>query len=118
MDSAGASEKSNAAAGGGSTNEVTQPRPPDVRHEWNRPIARRAGAARIVVAGTGQIRVVHEERPATDVLSRNDAPIAAVLRAVAVVAHHEEMILRYDDRSPVAKRRLRGRRAEARIRDL
>src|SRR5689334_18889977 len=50
-------------------------------------------AARIVAE-------VHHQRPPTDVLTRQKAPIAAVVRAVAVISHHEERIGWDHDRSP------------------
>src|SRR4051812_6677315 len=53
--------------------------PPDVREEGERSIA--------VV---GPVRVVDERGAPADVLAGHNAPIAAVLRIVARVAHHEE----------------------------
>src|SRR5690349_18510608 len=90
--------------------------PAHVGDEWNWAIARFVGAdRRRLIART--IRVVHEHRTTAHVIPRHHAPVAAVLGAVAVVAHHEEVALWYDERAPVVVRRLCRCRAEARARE-
>src|SRR5262249_1346004 len=49
------------------SDDVPQPRPPNVRNERERPIADLAIALRVVVARPRRIRVIHEERPPSDV---------------------------------------------------
>src|SRR5688572_21831817 len=51
-------------------------------------------------------REVDEQRLALDVRPRHEPPVPAVLRVVAIVAHHEELIRRYGDR-PVFPPRVR-----------
>src|SRR5581483_12018587 len=70
-------------------------------------VARRLAASR-------NVGVVHEDRTTAHVLLRDDAPVSAVLRAVAVVAHHEIEVRRDEQRTPIVMRGLRGRRTKAR----
>src|SRR6266542_5330172 len=86
-----------------SPHPVADPAPSDVCYERQR-----------TIAVIGVVRVINEERPATHVRARNESPIAAVLRVVPVVAHHEEMPCRNDDRPPIIVRRLRRSGAESR----
>src|SRR6266511_3197665 len=67
------------------------PAPPDRRDKREGP-----PGARIVA-------VVDQERAAPDILARQEAPVAPVVRAVAVVPHHEKGVRGYDDRAPVLK---------------
>src|SRR5204863_4248057 len=97
-----------------SLHPVSDARPANVCDERNGPVADLPVTRTRVVAWPGNVRVVDEERPAANVALRHYSPIPAVLRAIAIVAHHEIVIRRYDERSPIAERRLRGRRAEAR----
>ena len=64
-----------------------------------RPFDRRAGALVLVVLALRFVRPVDDERLALDVVARQEAPVAAVLRVVAVVAHHEVLIGRHRDRA-------------------
>src|SRR5262249_26291389 len=100
------------------SDDVPQPGPPNVRDERNRPVADLTAALRVVVARAGDVREVHEERPPSNVRLGHDPPVPAVLRAVAVVAHHEIVIGRNEQRAPVVERGLRGWRTEPRALDL
>src|SRR4051812_22261128 len=70
----------------------------------------REGAIRL---GAAAIGVVHEERASAHVLAGHEPPVPAVLRLVAVVAHHEVTLRRNDERAPVVVGRLRRGGAEA-----
>ena len=54
------------------------------------------GPLRFAVVG-----VVHEHGPTLDRVSRDEPPVAGILGVRAVVAHHEEVVRRHDERSPV-----------------
>ena len=81
---------------------VPEPAPANVGDEADRTVTR---------AGRNE-RVVDEHRPAAHVLSRHEAPVTTVLRVVPVVAHHEEELLRDDERAPVVVHGLLGRLTE------
>src|SRR3954462_414364 len=83
---------------------VANPRPADIGNERQRPVAHLAAAWSAVVAGSGDVRVVHEERTSSDVRLRYDAPVSAVLRAVPVVTHHEEVLGGDEQRPPIVVR--------------
>ena len=58
----------------------------EVREHRHQPLHGGADAAAfLVVLALGLIRPVDQERPALDVVARQEAPVAAVLRVVAVV---------------------------------
>ena len=57
---------------------------------------------------------VHDQRPAPHVLPRQEAPVPPVVRAVPVVAHHEERVGGHHDRSPVLEVGLVARRVALR----
>src|SRR3989442_14801505 len=56
---------------------------------------------------------VDEEGPPHDVVARQEAPEAAVIGLVAVVAHHEVVRRGDDDRPPIVRGRTVGRRIVA-----
>src|SRR5881409_3985250 len=76
-----------------SMNLVEHPVPPgpgeEVRDNRYEALQCRAGSRLFVVLAPGLVRPVDEERLALDVITRQKAPVAAVLRVVAVVAHDE-----------------------------
>src|SRR5262245_24547518 len=81
---------------------------------------RHRSRAHVAIAATGletarAVGVVHEHRAAPEILARHQTPVSAVLRAVAVVAHHEVATGRDDDWSPIIERGLRRCRAESRF---
>src|SRR6478736_5269450 len=94
-------------------NARPDPPPAHIRDEREWTIARlvRADGRRLVARA---IRVVHEHRTAANVRARHEPPVATVLRAVAIVAHHEVVRRGYDERAPVVVRGLRGRQTESR----
>ena len=53
-------------------------------------------------------RPEHDERPADEVVLVDRAEGAAVLRAAAVVAHHEDVVLGDGDRRPARRRSCPG----------
>src|SRR5262245_41935962 len=73
----------------------------EVHEHRAQPAQRRAGAVVLIVLAPRLVRPVDDERLALHELARQEAPIAAVLRVVAVVAHHEVLVRRYGD-GPVA----------------
>src|SRR5205085_12421010 len=91
-----------------SVNARADASPPDVRDEWE-------WAVRLISAAIG---VVHEDRASADVLAGHGAPVAAVLRFVAVVAHHEVVAGGDDEGAPVIEHGLRWRGPEARLLEL
>src|SRR5258705_13676313 len=58
---------------------------------------------------------VDEERPPADVRAGQEAPEAAVVGLVAVVAHHEVVVGRNDDRAPIVRGRTVARRVPAHV---
>ena len=72
-------------------------------------------AAFLVVLALGLVRPVDHQRLALDVLARQEAPVAAVLRVVAVVAHHEVLVRRHRDRSVSLAHVERGHFVELRV---
>src|SRR5690348_2124239 len=103
----------------GSLDACADPSPANIRDRRHGREARGILTPRLwrVLLRTRRIGVVHEQRLATDVLTWHHAPVTAVLRAVAIVAHHEVVTRGHDERAPVVMRRLRGRCTEARIRE-
>src|SRR5438128_12527555 len=94
----------NAETASSSADQMSDPAPPNIRNEWNCPVAAFSRAlAWVVRIGARNVRVIHEQWAAADVALRNHAPVTAVLGAVAVVAHHEIVIGWNDDRSPVVE---------------
>src|SRR5436190_14681204 len=93
---------------------VADAAPTNVGKGRQRPIARvRVAHLSITVARTWTVRVIHDERTPAHVVTRDDAPIATVLGAVAIVAHHE-VVARWDpQRSPIVMGSHGGRIAEA-----
>src|SRR6185436_16274945 len=69
-----------------SLHPVSDARPANVSDERNGPIADLPVARTGVVARTGNVRVVDEQRPAAHVALGHDSPIPAILRAIAIVA--------------------------------
>src|SRR5438094_1124229 len=93
--------------------------PADVGEGRQRPVARVPVAQLgIAVARSRAVGVVDDERTPAHVVLRHDAPVATVLRAIAIVAHHEKMRLGNEQRTPVVMRRRRRRIAEARASHL
>src|SRR5688500_6278246 len=56
------------------------------------------------VSRLGFVGPVNDERPALDVIARQEAPIAAVLRVIAVIAHYKVMFRRNSDWTVVLAR--------------
>src|SRR5512146_379350 len=81
---------------------VEEPFPPrlgeEMRHHGAHALQRGSEALVEVVLAPGLVRPVDEQRLALDIVARQEAPIAAVLRVVAVVAHDEIAIRRYRHR--------------------
>src|SRR3954471_2326831 len=86
-----------------STDLVEQPLPPrlgeEVRHDGSEPLDRRPHPLVEIVFAPRFVRPVDQERLALDVLARQVAPVAAVLRVGAVVAHDEILVGRHSDRT-------------------
>src|SRR5215475_3168423 len=95
------------------SNHVPDSSPANVGDEWQWTIADLATALVVLGAGTRHVRVIDEQWTPADVVPGNESPIATVLRAVAIVAHHEIVIGGHEQRSPVVVRRLCGRWTEA-----
>src|SRR5690242_848579 len=101
------------------SNAIADATPADVGEAGQRPVAR-VGVAllRIAAARPGAEGVVDDERLPADVVLRNESPVATVLRAIAIVAHHEVTRAGDEQRSPVIVRGYFGRRAESRVLQL
>src|ERR671934_785817 len=64
------------------------------------------GEPRESVSDVALVAVVDDQRSALHQRIRHEAPVAAVVRVVAVVAEHEEVAPRHDQRPPVVARRV------------
>src|SRR4029079_7700956 len=88
---------------GSSARLVEHPVPARPREEMgehrDQALHRRAGALILVILAFGLVRPVDHERLALDVFARQEPPVAAVLRIVAVVAHHEIVVGRHRHRT-------------------
>src|ERR1700726_2446772 len=90
---------------GNLSNLVKHPVPPRSREEVHehraKAFQRRASAFVLVVLASRLVRPVDDERLALDVLARQEAPVSAVLRVVAIVTH-DEVLARGDGHRTVA----------------
>src|SRR5262245_27632459 len=86
-----------------STDLVEEPLPPrpreEVRYHRSEPLGRRPEPLVDVVLAPRLVGPVDQERPAFHVVARQEAPVAAVLRVVAIVPHHEVLVGRDRDGS-------------------
>src|SRR5215831_1682494 len=73
----------------------------EVRHDGAQALDRRAEPLVDVILAPGLVRPVDQQRASLHVVARQEAPVTAVLRVVAVVAHHEIAIGRHRDRAEV-----------------
>src|SRR5687768_12493504 len=89
----------------GLSHPITDSTPSHVGDERQRAVADVAVAVQAFAeVGVGTVGVIDEHRPPANVLARYDAPVPAVLRAIPIVAHHEVVPLRDEQRSPMIVR--------------